>query len=115
MVRAGGSADAGDKASTAERGWELAGAGGSGDSERGLAWDLVQKRVLDMCNPPVRSEQWIGAWNGVRGGRACLCGGARRRACVRAVRGSGPSAGESAAVRRAKGKPMRGPGVAARG
>ena len=39
----------------------LTGVGRSGDSERGLAWDLVQKRVLDMCNPPVRSEQWIGA------------------------------------------------------
>ena len=43
------------------------------------------------------------------------CGGARRCACVRAVRGSGPSAGESAVVRRAKGKPRRGPGVVVRG
>ena len=115
MVRAGGGADAGDRATAAARGWELTGVGGSGDSEWGLAWDLVQKRVLDMCNPPVRSEHWIGARNGVRGGGACLCGGVRRRACMRAVRGSGPSAGESAAMRRAKGKPRRGPGVAVRG
>ena len=56
MVRAGGGADAGDRAPAAARGWELAGVGRSGDSERGLAWDLVQKIVLDMCNPPVRSE-----------------------------------------------------------
>jgi len=57
----------------------------------------------------------IGARDGVRGGGAGLYAGACRCACVRAVRGSGPSAGESAAVRRAKGKPRRGPGVALRG
>ena len=54
--RAGGGADRQNRAPAAERCWELAGVGGSGDSERGLAWDLMQKRVLDLCNPPVRSE-----------------------------------------------------------
>ena len=107
MVRAGGGADAGDRAPAAVRGWELVSFGRSGDSEQGLAWDLVQKRVLDMCNPPVRSEKWIRAWDGVRGGGSGLCDSARRRARVRAVRGSGPSAGEYAAGRRAKGNSSR--------
>ena len=77
MVRSGGGADVGDRAPAAARGWELAGVGRFGDSERGLAWDLVQKRVLDMCNPPMRSEQWIEASDGVCGGGAGLCGDAR--------------------------------------
>ena len=97
------------------RGGEFARASQNGAPVHGLVWDLVQELENGTRDPPVCSGRGIGARDGVRGGGAGLCGGARRCACVRAVRGSGPSAGESAAVRRAKGKPRRGPGVVVRG
>ena len=68
-----------------------------------------------MRDPPVCSGRGIGAQDGVRGGGAGLCGGTRRRARVRAVWGSGPSSGGSAAVRRAKDKPRQGLCMAVRG
>ena len=95
---------AGDRA----RGGDLTGEGQNGAPVHGLAWDLAQMFENGMYDPPMCSGRGIGAQDGVRGGGAGLCGGARRRARVRAVWGSGPSSGGSAAVRRGKDKHRQG-------
>ena len=71
-MRAGGGADAGDRAPAAARGWELAGARLTGvpglENERILA----REDLRTTHNPPVHLEQGSQAWTGLamaRGGR----------------------------------------------
>ena len=90
-------------------GWPEKGNGGLPDSVWAPVWPWGMREacVIHLCAQ--RSGSGLGT--------ACAAAGrvsAATPADVRAVRGSGPSAGESAAVRRAKGKPRRGPGVVVR-
>ena len=65
------------------RGGDLTGEGQNGAPVHGLAWDLAQMFENGMYDPPMCSGRGIGARDGVRGGGAGLCGGARQRArCV---------------------------------
>ena len=58
--------------------------GDLGATEGHLAYGLVQKGALSMCNTPMRSEQLIGVRDGVCGG-----GGGCTRRSIAGERGSG--------------------------
>ena len=91
-MRAGGGADAGDRAPAAARGWELAGARLTGvpglEDERILA----REGLRTTRNPPVQLEQSSQAWTGLAMARGGWRGGAFAGTGVGRFWGSGPSA-----------------------
>ena len=91
-MRAGGGADAGDRAPAAARGWELAGARLTGvpglEDERILA----REGLRTTRNPPVQLEQSSQAWTGLAMARGGRRGGTFAGTGVGRFWGSGPSA-----------------------
>ena len=90
MVRAGGGADAGDRAPAAERGWELAGARLTGVPGLEMRCSLAWERASGTCNPPMWVVRVCGGYGGARSegdgsavvefagaGRSCREGGLR--------------------------------------
>ena len=98
MVRAGGGADAGDRAPAAARGWELAGARLTGvpglEDERILA----REGLRTTRNPPVQLEQSSQAWTGLAMARGGRRGGAFAGTVIGRFWGLGPSAKRKGSV-----------------
>ena len=93
-MRAGGGADAGDRAPAAARGWELAGARLTGVPGLENEWILAREDLRTTRNPPVHLEQGSQAWTGLAMARGGRRGGAFAGAGVWQFWGSGSSAKE---------------------
>ena len=91
-MRAGGGADAGDRAPAAARGWELAGARLTGVPRLENERILAREDLRTTRNPPVHLEQGSQAWTGLAMARGGRRGGAFAGAGVWRFWGSGSSA-----------------------
>ena len=91
-MRAGGGADAGDRAPAAARGWELTGARLTGVPELEDERILAREGLRTTRNPPVQLEQSSQAWTGLAMARGGWRGGAFAGTGVGRFWGSGPSA-----------------------
>ena len=75
MVRAGGGADAGDRAPAAARGWEFAGARLTGVPGLEMGCSLAWERASGTCNPPMWVLRVCGGYGGARSGGGGFGGG----------------------------------------
>ena len=74
-MRAGGGADAGDRAPAAARGWELAGAHLTGVPGLEMGCSLAWERASGTCNPPMWVVWVYGGYGGARSGGGGFGGG----------------------------------------
>ena len=93
-MRAGGGADAGDRAPVAACGWELTGARLTGVPGLENEWILAREDLRTTRNPPVHLEQGSQAWTGLAMARGGRRGGAFAGVGVWRFWGSGSSAKE---------------------